>query len=163
MPVTGSDIENSADVKWQLVAADEQPDADARYLIIPLTLWLADKSDYQNRTDIAVWLDSSEEPEQLAGDLHQFAFVALNFPTFRDGRAYSSASILRHQLGYTGELRAIGDVRPDQLEQMSRCGFDKLCLADGSIVAASDVPQFSYNYQPAADGSEPLFRTEQLD
>lgn len=161
--MTSSNTEKSADIKWQLVAADEQPDADARYLIIPLALWLAEKTAYQNRTDIAVWLDSSEEPEQLAEDLVHFAFVALNFPTFRDGRAYSSASILRHQLGYTGELRAIGDVRPDQLEQMSRCGFDKLCLADGSIVAASDVPQFSYNYQPAADGSEPLFRTEQLD
>lgn len=161
--MTSSDANKSADIKWQLVAADKQPEADSRYLIIPLALWLADKADYENRTDIAVWLDSCEEPEQLAGDLHRLAFVALNFPTFRDGRAYSSASILRQQLGYTGELRAIGDVRRDQLEQMSRCGFDKFCLADGSILALSDVPQFSYHYQSAADNSEPLFRTQQLD
>jgi uncharacterized protein (DUF934 family) len=120
---------------------------------------LADKADYKGRNDIAIWLDSSEEPEQLADDLAHFAFVALNFPTFRDGRAYSSASILRRQLGYAGELRAIGDLRQDQFEQLSRCGFDKLCLADGSIIEASEVPQFSYHYQSAADGSEPLFRS----
>ena len=89
--------------------------------------------------------------------------MALNFPTVRDGRPYSSASILRRQLGYAGELRAIGDLRPDQFEQMSRCGFDLLCLADGSVVAAADVQKFSFHYQSSADRSEPLFRTQELE
>jgi uncharacterized protein (DUF934 family) len=161
--VTSSDTTESSTIKWQLVTVDEKPQPNAKYLILPLATWLAEKTEYQARNDIAIWLESAEEPEQVADDLTHFAFVALNFPTFRDGRGYSSASILRRQLGYKGELRAIGDIRPDQFEQLIRCGFDKLCLADGSEVTASDVPQFSYHYQAAADNSEPLFRTEKLD
>lgn len=161
--VTSSDAATPADSNWQLIAANERPDPNARHLILPLAIWLAEKPAYIKRNDIAIWLDSDEEPEQLADDLAHFAFIALNFPTFRDGRAYSSASILRRQLGYKGELRAIGDVRQDQFEQMRRCGFDKLCLPDGNIVEASEISQFSYHYQSAADNSEPLFRTHRLD
>ncbi len=161
--MTSYDDNQTPPQTWQLVAQDEKPDQNATYLIIPMTLWLAEKAAYENRTDVALWLDSDEEPEHFAGEFQHFAFVALNFPSFKDGRPYSTASILRQRLGYTGELRAIGDVRADQLEQMKRCGFDTFNLADGSTRTASDIPEFSYHYQSAADGSEPLFRTRTPD
>jgi uncharacterized protein (DUF934 family) len=161
--LTDSNNENATDVSWQLIAVDELPDADATHLVLPLTLWLSNKADYQGRTDIAIWLDSADEPEQLAGDLHHFSFVALDFPVFKDGRPYSAAHVLRNQLGYRGELRAIGDVRRDQLEQMSRCGFDKFCLPDGTILTPLDITHFSYHYQTAADNKGPLFKTHSLN
>ena len=72
--MASSDKATSAGFKWQLVAADEKPDLKAKYLILPLAIWLTDKTAYKNRDDIAIWLDSSEAPEQLADDLAHFAF-----------------------------------------------------------------------------------------
>jgi len=54
--------------------------------------------------------------------------IAVNFPIFRDGRGFSQAHLLRHRLGWTGELRAVGDVLIDQLRQMARVGFDAFSL-----------------------------------
>jgi phosphoadenosine phosphosulfate reductase len=62
--------------------------------------------------------------DPLAADLPRFSLIALGFPTFSDGRAYSMARRLRHDFGFTGELRATGDVLFDQLQLMARCGFD---------------------------------------
>ena len=161
--MTNSNQDHNADIQWQLIAADETPSTEAKNLILPLKFWLENKSLYQQRPDIAVWLNSDEEPESLNGELEHFAFIALNFPTYKDGRPYSAASVLRRQMAYGGELRAIGDVRRDQLEQMARCGFDQFCLADGTMVPASEVSHFSYHYQAAADKSQPLFATEDLN
>src|SRR5205814_2587908 len=58
---------------------------------------------------LGVWLDASEGPEAIAGDLQRFALIAVNFPKFGDGRGYSIARLLRERYGYQGELRAIGD------------------------------------------------------
>jgi len=86
--------------------------------------------------------------------------IALNFPSFFDGRSLSSANILRRRYGYTGELRAIGDVRRDQLDQMQRCGINAFQLAEGQDIrkALSSLSSFSYNYQSSIDRPEPLFR-----
>ncbi len=66
----------------------------------------------------SVQLEPDEEVEVLADHLKSISVIALHFPAFSDGRHYSSASILRHRFNYQGEIRAIGDVRVDQLEQM---------------------------------------------
>ena len=110
-------------------------------------------------TDYGVWLDSDEEVELLEGKLN-CNVIALNFTAFNDGRAYSSAHILRRRYGYEGEIRAIGDVRRDELEQMIRCGFDAFELADSQDIEASlaSLSGFSVSYQPTADRPEPLFR-----
>lgn len=57
--------------------------------------------------------------------------IDLHFPRFTDGRAYSQARLLRQRRGFTGELRATGDVLIDQLVHMARCGFDVAVLKDG--------------------------------
>ena len=74
--------------------------------------------------------------------------VAINFANFNDGRGYSFASLLR-RAGYTGELRAVGDVFKDTLFYMKRCGFDSYVLkADKSLdEAKSGLTAFTQGYQ----------------
>ncbi len=71
----------------------------------------------------AVRIEPGDDARALLPFLDRLAMVEVNFPTFGDGRGYSSARILR-EAGYTGELRAVGDVGVDQLSHMRRCGFD---------------------------------------
>ena len=75
-------------------------------------------------TPVGVKLQSSENPEMLGGDVSHFALIALEFPKFRDGRAFSWARMLRTRLGFTGEIRAVGDFLYDQVNYQHRVGFD---------------------------------------
>jgi len=127
-----------------------------RHPILPLQQYLALT---RKPGDIGVWLDSDEEVESIEPYLAALSVVALNFPAFSDGRAYSSSNILRRKFGYTGEIRAIGDVRVDQLEQMVRCGFDAFELKgdQDTSLALSRLSGFSHSYQQTVD-REPLFR-----
>lgn len=130
-------------------------------LIMPLAVWQARKTELQSRgTPIGVWLDVTEGPEAIAGELAAFAVIGVNFPKFTDGRGYSTARLLRERYGYTGELRAIGDVLHDQLFLMSRCGFDAFALKEGKDVekAVAAFDTFKMPYQAAVDQPQPLFR-----
>ena len=82
------------------------------------------------------------------------AVIALEFPKFNDGRAYSQARLLRERYGYRGEIRAAGKVLRDQLLFMHRCGFDAYETADQvtAEVVERSLASFSLAYQPAADG-----------
>ena len=77
--------------------------------------------DQSNAT--AVRIEPGDDARALVPLLDRLALVEVNFPSFGDGRGYSSARILR-EAGYAGELRAVGDVGIDQLSHMRRCGFD---------------------------------------
>jgi len=85
--------------------------------------------------------------------------IALNFPKFTDGRAYSQAFLLRRRLGFKGEIRATGDVLIDQLVQMQRAGFDSAVLrADQDVAFAQrQFDRFSAFYQGSAVGTAPHF------
>ncbi|HET7201273.1 MAG TPA: DUF934 domain-containing protein, partial [Burkholderiales bacterium] len=109
---------------------------------------------------LGVWLDANEGPESLAGDLRRFALVAVNFPKFGDGRAYSIARLLRERYGYKGELRAIGDVLHDHLYFMEQCGFDAFSLREDqdAQAALSAFDTFSDGYQTSVLRPTPLFR-----
>jgi uncharacterized protein (DUF934 family) len=97
---------------------------------------------------------------ELAPWLAQLALVALVFPKFRDGRAYSQARLLRERHGFRGELRATGDVLRDQFQFLIRAGFDALEVkkpADARAFAQA-AARFSVFYQPSADGRLPALR-----
>jgi uncharacterized protein (DUF934 family) len=86
--------------------------------------------------------------------------VEVSFPSATDGRGYSIARLLRERHGYGGELRAVGDVKRDQLFNLARCGFDAFLLlkdedADGALGAFDD---FSEAYQASVERPLPLFR-----
>ena len=76
------------------------------------------------KTPVGILLKSDQSPTSIAGDLHHFSVVALDFPKFGDGRAYSYARLLRERYGFKGEIRAVGNVLRDQYLFMQRCGFD---------------------------------------
>lgn len=107
----------------------------------------------------AVRLEPDEDARALIPHLDRLALVEIAFPKFRDGRGYSSARILR-EAGYTGELRAQGDVLVDQIAFMRRCGFDSFvpdAPLDADVVAAS-LARYDQVYQAAADGAVPVWK-----
>ncbi|MEJ6591232.1 MAG: DUF934 domain-containing protein [SAR86 cluster bacterium] len=133
---------------------------DTANCLLPMAYYIEHHEALQGRQDIGIWVAAGEAVEDIAAFVHQLAVIALDFPHFGDGRGYSSATILRRQLGYQGEIRAIGDVRRDQLEQMQRCGINAYELADGQDIqsSAAGLAGFSFNYQASIDSPTPLFR-----
>lgn len=107
----------------------------------------------------AVRLEAGEDARALLPQLEQLALVEVSFPTFRDGRGYSAARVLR-EAGYTGELRAAGDVLVDQLPLMRRCGFDSFApqtpIDAEALTRALD--RYDYRYQAAADSAVPVWK-----
>lgn len=86
--------------------------------------------------------------------LQHLALIALSFPAFADGRAYSQARLLRDRLGFKGELRAVGNaVVRDQMQSLNRCGFNSFELRADQDAAEciAALHDFSRAYQPAAD------------
>ncbi|MEX1166051.1 MAG: DUF934 domain-containing protein [Hydrogenophaga sp.] len=112
--------------------------------------------------------DSANSPVTLAiandadpreADLNGIQTVLLNFPTFSDGRAFSQAFLLRRRLGFTGEIRATGDVLVDQLQQMQRSGFSQAVLrADQDISLGQELLKlYAAFYQGDAVATQPRF------
>ena len=121
-------------------------------IIVPQSLWLVQRDVLAARAaagEIGVWIASDERPEAIKDDLSKLAVIAVDFPKFTDGRGYSIAYNLRLRLGWTGELRAIGDVLRDQLFQMQRVGFNAYATRpDRSIHdALKGLSDFSETYQ----------------
>lgn len=101
----------------------------------------------------AVILMPTDDPQALAGRTAGLAHIAVDFARFSDGRGLSAARLLRERVGWTGEIRAVGDVITDLLFYMARCGFDAFALrsdqpVDVALAAFATFPQV---YQPAAD------------
>ena len=107
----------------------------------------------------AVRLEPDEDARALIPFLDRLALIEVAFPKFRDGRGYSSARILR-EAGYTGELRAQGDVLVDQIAYLKRCGFDSFApeksLNPADVEAA--LTRWPEHYQGAADGAVPIWK-----
>ncbi|MEO7026705.1 MAG: DUF934 domain-containing protein [Caulobacteraceae bacterium] len=108
---------------------------------------------------VGVRVAAGEAVEALAYDLPRLALVALEFPRFKDGRAYSAAMILRSRLGWAGEVRAVGDVLREQAGFLVRAGFDAFEPADSSRAADWNhvARRFRHVYQRAADTRPPAF------
>ena len=107
----------------------------------------------------AVRLEAGDDARELLPFLEQLALIEVGFPTYRDGRGYSAARILR-EAGYTGELRAAGDVLVDQIAFMRRCGFDSFAPEAelDSAALRRALERYDHHYQPAADGAVPVWK-----
>jgi uncharacterized protein (DUF934 family) len=136
-----------------VVGRDELPARGP--LIVSLEQWRSRRDELLARGErLGIRLENHESPGEIAGELEHFAVVALEFPSFNDGRAYSQARLLRERLGYRGELRAVGDVLLEQLQFMERTGFDAFEIDSRNPVgdwqtAQSDIDVW---YQPTGDG-----------
>ena len=106
----------------------------------------------------AVRLEPGDEARDLLPHLERLRLIEINFPVYGDGRGYTAARVLR-EAGYTGELRAVGDVLVDQLAFMRRCGFDAFApeapLDPADAQAAFD--RYPEVYQPTVDGRVPIW------
>jgi uncharacterized protein (DUF934 family) len=107
----------------------------------------------------AVRIEPGDDARDLLPHLEQLRLVEVNFPSFGDGRGYSSARILR-EAGYTGELRAVGDVLVDQLSHMRRCGFDSFAPDKpfDPVDAQTALDRWPHVYQAAADERAPIWK-----
>lgn len=112
-----------------------------------------------NSRRVGVRIESNEEIEVLAYDLPRIAVVALAFPKYRDGRAYTSARLLRERFHYQGQIRAVGDVLQEQAGFMVRVGFDAFEPNDGATPEAwtKAASRFRHVYQRAADDRQVAF------
>jgi uncharacterized protein (DUF934 family) len=139
-------------------AAESIPASGAA--IVSLDQWRAQRDTLLARgTPLGLRLHSDQSPELIAEDVASevghFALIALEFPKFRDGRAYSYARLLRERYGFKGELRAVGDVLMEQLLFMLRTGFDTFDLQQSPDPVAAfqtAMADFSVWYQPTGDG-----------
>lgn len=107
----------------------------------------------------AVRIEAGEDARLLIPHLGRLSLVEIDFPRFRDGRGYSSARILR-EAGYTGEIRASGDVLVDQMLFMRRCGFDSFAPdapVDPEVLDAT-MKRYDFVYQPATDDAVPVWK-----
>lgn len=130
-------------------------------VLIPAVRFLADASTILARGGkVGVIWPNSMDIEELAPYLSKLAAVALVFPTFRDGRAYSQSRILRERYAFKGEVRATGQVLRDQFVFMLRAGFDAFLVKKESDAEAfaNVARRYSVFYQPAADGRPTAFR-----
>jgi uncharacterized protein (DUF934 family) len=106
----------------------------------------------------AVRIEPGEDARELVPHFDRLKLVEIAFPKFRDGRGYSSAAVLR-QAGFTGEIRAAGDVLVDQIGFMRRVGFDSFAPnkpLDPKVVKAT-LDRYPYVYMKAADGKMPVW------
>ena len=145
--------------RFTVVEADDLiPDGGG--VILPLTRFEADGARLLDEgRPVGVLMQPGDQVEALAYDLPRLAVVALNFPKYRDGRAYSSAALLRERLGFAGEVRAVGDVLREQAREMVRCGFDAFVPADGATSQewTAAAGRYRHAYQRAADATPPAF------
>ena len=140
---------------------DDAPIPDGVPVIIPAARFIADAAEIARRdAPTGVLWPNNRRVSELAPHLDRLALVALVFPSFKDGRAYSQARQLREQHGFRGELRATGNILRDQFLFLVRAGFDSLEVvkATDAAVFAEAVARYSVFYQPAGDRRIPALR-----
>jgi uncharacterized protein (DUF934 family) len=148
----------------RVVDGEPLPDAPA---ILPKKRWLAEREALTSRNSpIGLLIAAGEAVDDLTADLDRFALIALDFPKFSDGRAFSTARLLREKHGFAGELRAVGNVLSDQIPFMRRVGFDtfevtheptRRALIEGRIVEVTLYYQPTGAAEPPA-GTRPWLR-----
>lgn len=110
-----------------------------------------------DETGLGVLINPADDVRRLEGHQDRLALVAVAFPAFNDGRAFSHASLLRSRLGFKGEVRAVGDVLIDQIPLMLRCGIDSFAVSNATALkrlAENRLPGIDNHYQPAARPSQ---------
>lgn len=135
---------------WTQVADDAALPA-AQPAIVSFARWKAERDTLAARNaPLGLALKNTDPVEEIGPEIARFSVVALSFPKFSDGRAYSQARLLRERYGFRGELRATGQVLPDQLIHMLRAGFDSFDTADARVLQhwSKAVSAYHAFYQP---------------
>jgi uncharacterized protein (DUF934 family) len=123
-------------------------------LILPLSAYLALSNEQRiaGSNRLAVLLQPLEAIESILDDLPNLSMVALAFPAFSNGTSHSKAALLRGKHGFSGDIRAVGDVLFDQIPLMIRNGFSSFEITDQPTIKQllsgkkGGIPLY---YQPA--------------
>ena len=150
------------DDNWQHIADDEDVEQlPAGKIIVSLPFWNTNKTAlHQRGAALGIRLSPEDDVSDIVADLPNFEIIALQFPSFRDGRAYSQARNLRQHHNYQGELRATGNVLRDQLMYMERVGFDSFEIDTKQDIhdALKAFDEIGIKYQVSSDEPLPLYK-----
>ena len=148
--------------RWHTVTGEDGPlvtVSPAPYSLLTLSQWLGVRSHWPQDMPVGVIVPNDTDIETLEADLPRLSLIALQFPKWTDGRAYTQARLLRSRLRFTGEVRATGEALVDMVSLMQRTGFDAVALrADQSLDAAERALRFFPGYyQGDVNEHRPLF------
>jgi uncharacterized protein (DUF934 family) len=159
LPLPGQGARDPAGTIWHAGAFRSDPWAHAgeplpdRPVIVSRQRWLAERTLLMARkAPLGLRLEAGERVDDLGPDLARFSLIALAFPTFADGRAFSTARLLRDKYAYRGELRAVGNVLSDLIAFMRRVGFDSFEVTHGPTrraLSEGRIPEVTLCYQPS--------------
>lgn len=145
--------------QWHTLAGEDGPAVyinPTPYLLLDVAQWHAFRAQWPAGMPVGVMLANDADVEVIAADLPQLALVALHFPKWVDGRAYSQAHLLRSRYRFQGEVRATGEVLVDMLPLLQRSGFTAVQMRAGQSL---DAAQRALTYFPAfyqGDAHDPL-------
>lgn len=136
---------------WNLVGTGNQQTISERRVVISFEELASFLENADPSIDIGVSLKSETDAELLKPYITKLKLVVLNFPVFRDGRPFSQARKLREMLKFNGEIRATGNVLPDQYQFLHRTGFSTVEVAETADIALwhKAFHQFTESYQPS--------------
>ncbi|SFM26762.1 DUF934 domain-containing protein [Marinobacter zhejiangensis] len=150
-----------ADDPWRLDDG-EKGSSTGESVIVTLERWKAALcgGEAGGASNHGVVLGPDDDPAELRAAIGRIPIIALQFPSFRDGRAYSQANLLRTRYGFKGDLRAIGDVLRDQLVLMRHCGFTSFAVRSDKCVvdALKGFDGCDMVYARSVATPEPLYR-----
>jgi len=147
-------IKNNDIVQDHWTVLDENQALQADHNIIDLDYWNVNKDALiASKAPLGLLVQGDTNPDQFIDDIQHFELIAINFPTFVDGRGYSLVKTLREKHHYTQEIRAIGEVLPDQALYLTRVGFDALEFStkEAGLLALEKLNEFSVFYQAATN------------
>lgn len=139
-----------------VIETDEVKATEAQKLLLGLDALIA-KAEESNDVGLGVVIKPADDVTRLQPYLDRLDIVAVAFPAFSDGRAFSHASLLRQRLGYAKELRAVGDVLIDQVPLMLRVGIDSFAVTNETALkrlSENRLPGIQRYYQPTARHAE---------
>ena len=143
-----------SDDPWVIETEETKAGSNEKPLL-PLAVFI-EKAE-AGETGLGVLVQPADNVKSLAPHLDSIALVAVNFPAFNDGRAFSHSSLLRARLGYQGELRAVGDVLIDQIPLMLRVGVTSFAVTNATAIRRLEegrLPGIDNHYQPTARKAE---------
>jgi uncharacterized protein (DUF934 family) len=163
MPTLISNGRIDVDDDWQFIDPDSEglEWLTGSRIVVPADHAIANADVlFANDRAVGVSVPGDAEPDLLEPLLGRVALIAIDFPTFNDGRGLSLAVLLRTRCQFRGELRAIGDVHTDMMHYLHRCGFDSCVLPDGrnprtALRALASLTDF---YQGSVRQPLPAFR-----
>lgn len=115
---------------WTVLEDGEQPTEGAKVAAPVVRIAEETEEFFAAVGELGAVVSTETAYADLTPLLNKLSFVAIEFPAFTDGRGFSLAVRLRKDLGFKGEIRAVGPVMPDQAMHLMRSGFDTVDVAD---------------------------------